>query len=525
MPLTTLVVGASPSNYTRDAFVNWLRTDVTDTLPSPPTQWWAGILTDTSYIEASYSGYARIEAVSLLYTGSAGTQHASCTFEFNDSFAAATGTLNVASIGIWSASTGGNLLAIAHLSTTLSVGDELEIGEVIVRFNNNTATGITKVNAAPAVSQLMAMWLVNDTVTTVTGSGANLEDVLSFSKDTRAAVIETSASATGSLWGISGGQKIGNALTKVGTVVTDGSSLGLNVSLVPSSIGSYTEQPALTTDNGAVNATFAASSGSGYVTKVLYGIFYQANQGSPPPTNVDGVIDPDDSANIFLTLASWTITPSTKIPYTTSDNFYFTFGLGIQEPFTALSYRPEQTYSDISEKEIEPVYVESSGGYRYAHALVNTITQSTVEYEVTSSFYDWNFDYFDASPDEIPITVEPVDWNSEIVEMRRYTTDVKTGDTSLAFSVKLKSADGDIPNATNKELLVRYSINGGETKEVWGSIPTDYAATGRVIFTLPPNAFDDPGTVRAELVLYREGGSEQTYPVDDVIYIGVARSL
>ena len=88
-----------------------------------------------------------------------------------------------------------------------------------------------------------------------------------------------------------------------------------------------------------------------------------------------------------------------------------------------------------------------------------------------------------------------------------------------------RTADGDTPSVEGKTVVVRYSVNGAATLEVRGSAQADYSSSGRVLFALPAAALADPGQVRAELVLEGAGGSTQTYPFDDTIFISVMKSL
>ena len=120
---------ASFTDHTEALVLNWLFTTGTATRP---TAWYVGLFTGTPSdtgggTEVSGNGYVRKATGTITVSGTATTATNSAAIEFDPASGGNWGTITHA--GIFDASSGGNLLAWAALTTsrTINDGDVLRI--------------------------------------------------------------------------------------------------------------------------------------------------------------------------------------------------------------------------------------------------------------------------------------------------------------------------------------------------------------------------------------------------------------
>jgi hypothetical protein len=114
---------SSFSDYTENLVLNWL---LTTNSATRPTAWYVGLFTaapsDTGGgTEVSGSGYARKATGTMTITGTATTATNAAAIEFDPASGGNWGTLTYAAI--FDASTGGNMLAWAQLTTARTIND------------------------------------------------------------------------------------------------------------------------------------------------------------------------------------------------------------------------------------------------------------------------------------------------------------------------------------------------------------------------------------------------------------------
>lgn len=528
--MTTLTENVRLSTYLKGIVENFLDVATEDNFPTPPSSLYFAMMTAEEVETASYTGYERKPAAPEGYGGPTSTRHCSLDIEFTGGsgdahFAAVTAPKTLHSIGIYDAATAGNLLLWIPFSITLQTGDELALDTLSVYFNNESAISYSKANSCAFLSQMIARWLVNQFVETDSVTSKRFDEINEISKDRRCMIVESTGSTTGVVWGYpTGGPPLigstGATVVKHATQVdSDGNGDVTVKSIISTTTGSAL---ALTMAQTGLTTWQMADYGapfSGSVTKVTYGVVVQ--EGTNPPFHIAGVLG-DDSANEFVPLAIWTPSGANWSFTAETTKLAWTLGMSLER---RLLYVPAPTYDgDLTGiTTVNPKQLTSSGGYSYEHSLVS-MHLSQLTYSI-ATVYDTQEYEFSTADSAIPITAYAFDPIAELVDLRQYSTDVRSGDTHLSFSVKLRTADGDIPNTSGKSVVVRYSVNGGATSEVRGSVPTNYATTGRVIFALPAAAFASPGQVRAEITLQGSGGSVQTFPTDDTVFISIMRSL
>lgn len=480
---------------------------------------------------SAYTGYARLEAVSSPGTFSSGNTHGYIVLAGgNADFATFTAAKNIHSIGVYSASTGGNLLLWLPFAQTAQTGDVLTMNDVYVYFNSEEGSSYIKANSCETVSQMIICWLGNVFTTTDSLTGNyHFDEINTMSKNRRCLIIESESNTTGDYWSYpSGGTpEIGSpgAFTvKYASSVNATATKGSTVVSTPGVAGSSALCLSTKKQSGAavryMKATYN-SAFTGLVTKVTYAIVVKPD-GSPPPDHVDGDLSLS-ADNLFIPLAVWTPDGSDWTFVSGTTKLAFTLGMSIQRED---EFVPSPTYagSMIGITAVDPLKLTLTEGYPYEHSLVS-LRLSQIGYDLVSSYNTQTYNYFDPADYSIPISAYELDPVAELVDLRRYAVDTRSGDTHVAFSVKLRTADGDIPSTTGKSVVVRYSINGGDTAEVRGSVPANYSTTGRVIFALPAVALVSAGQVRAEIALEGPGDSVQTFPYDDTIFISIMRSL
>lgn len=521
------------SNYTRDILNDWLGMDTPFSWPASPTQWWFGLLSSNSAeTEVSYTGYARRETTVDSITTPSGS-HVQVDFgAASAAFPAFVGSVDVTGVGIWDASTGGNLLAYVVFGNTYADGDIIDLSSVsgagvTLNFSSSTAGANKKANPIALPILATCAWMVNATGSVNNVNGIPISEILAVTdKGLRSVKIIDNVTGDGAVWDYpTGGEaSYGNGTTDHAIAVEP--SGGIVVRSIPSVYPSGASQLCVTTSIDSsttrwVNAVFGIPT-SGRITAIEYGTWMRANPGSPPPAYTEGEYDAADANNIWVKLARWNLTGSNGSFSAPTSKMAFTLGLCTN----GFNYIPNPTYggSLTGISLIDPLQTTQESGYPYEHELCAG-RDSTVTYEVTSIYSDAEFQYYEASAQEIPVDVQATDANIEIVEMRRYTADVRSGDSAIAFSMKLRTQDNDIPSLSGKDIRVRYSVNGGPTEDVWASTPSDYTTDGRVIFGLPPSAFETAGQVRLEIAIIGPGGSVQTLPFDDTVFIGVMDSL
>lgn len=114
---------SSFSDYTENLVLNWL---LTTNSATRPTAWYVGLFTaapsDTGGgTEVSGNGYARKATGTLSIAGTATTATNAAAIEFDPASGGNWGTLTYAAI--FDASTGGNMLAWAQLTTARTIND------------------------------------------------------------------------------------------------------------------------------------------------------------------------------------------------------------------------------------------------------------------------------------------------------------------------------------------------------------------------------------------------------------------
>jgi len=114
---------SSFSDYTENLVLNWLFTTNSATRP---TAWFVGLFTaapsDTGGgTEVSGSGYARKATGTITVSGTATTATNSAAIEFDPASGGNWG--NITHAAIFDASTGGNMLAWAQLTTARTIND------------------------------------------------------------------------------------------------------------------------------------------------------------------------------------------------------------------------------------------------------------------------------------------------------------------------------------------------------------------------------------------------------------------
>jgi hypothetical protein len=114
---------SSFSDYTENLVLNWL---LTTNSATRPTAWYVGLFTaapsDTGGgTEVSGSGYARKATGTMTITGTATTATNAAAIEFDPASGGNWGTLTYAAI--FDASTGGNMLSWAQLTTARTIND------------------------------------------------------------------------------------------------------------------------------------------------------------------------------------------------------------------------------------------------------------------------------------------------------------------------------------------------------------------------------------------------------------------
>lgn len=114
---------SSFTNYTENLVLTWLLT--TDSA-TRPTAWYVGLFTaapsDTGGgTEVSGSGYARKATGTITVSGTATTATNSAAIEFDPASGGNWGTITHAAI--FDASTGGNMIAWAQLTTSRTIND------------------------------------------------------------------------------------------------------------------------------------------------------------------------------------------------------------------------------------------------------------------------------------------------------------------------------------------------------------------------------------------------------------------
>lgn len=526
--MTTLTENVRLSTYLKGIVSGFLGTG-SGVFPAAPSSLYFGLMTGEEVETSTYTGYARMSAAPPTYNVPTSTTHCALEIEGNDSFAAFTATKVLHSIGLFDASTGGNLLVWIPFPLTVQAGDELTLDTLVLNFNNNAAGSYSASNSCHFMSQMIARWVMNDMTNTDSAIGARFDEINSIAKTRRCMIVENTSDTTGVRWGYpTGGPPLigstGAAIVKHATQV----NTDVSIETMPTTDGAPSETiQALTMAVGSQATWQMAASGSpssGAVTKVTYAVVAQAPM-SPPPNLIAGELS-DDSDNVFIPLAVWTPSGTAWNFVEATTKLAWSLGMSLDRD---LAQTPSPTYpGDLTGiTTVNPKSLVKSGGYAYEHSLVSN-RLSTLTYSVSTIFTEIindNLDTFPGYAEPIDITLYNPDPVYEIVEMRRAVADVRSGDSHVAFSFRLRTADGDIPSVEGKAIVVRYSVNGAATQEVRGSAQADYTTSGRVLFALPAAALADPGQVRAELVLEGAGGSTQTYPFDDTIFISVMKSL
>lgn len=476
----------------------------------------------------AYTGYARLEVGSLNYTGPVLTYHCFLDASISDTFATFVAQKNIHSIGVYDALSGGNLLAWMPLGITGNTGDYLILTTLSMAFNGHTGTTHNRANSCRFMSQMIARWLSNSMGSASSVGGYVFSEINTISKDRRCMIVESESNTTGNYWKYpAGGTPVlgssGSGYVKYASPVDDNAGDGVSVIDVPGVSGSSALCLSTRKASGAVRFMKAdyGSAFTGSVTKVTYAMVV-TNGGAPPPDHIDGYLS-DSSLNEFVPLAEWTPDGSDWTFTSGTTKLVWTLGMSVQRTD---EYVPNPTYggSMTGLTVVDPLKLTLTEGYPYEHSLVS-LNSSTLSYDLTSTYAIQEYDYADPADYSIPVSAYELDPVAELVDLRRYTVDARSGDTHVAFSVKLRTADGDIPSTTGKSVVVRYSIKGGDTAEVRGSVPANYSTTGRVIFALPAVALVSAGQVRAEIALEGPGDSVQTFPYDDTIFISIMRSL
>jgi len=114
---------SSFSDYTENLLLNWL---LTTNSATRPTAWYVGLFTaapsDTGGgTEVSGSGYARVATGTMSISGTATTASNAAAIEFAAASGGNWGTITHAAI--FDASSGGNMLAWAALTTSRTIND------------------------------------------------------------------------------------------------------------------------------------------------------------------------------------------------------------------------------------------------------------------------------------------------------------------------------------------------------------------------------------------------------------------